>query len=454
MNKTEQFLNSIGELFSREIPARVMDRARLSLLDYLAVTFAGAASVREKLSRYLQAAEPEAGEYPVIGCGLSLNLKEAVFLNGLLAHYLDLDDGSNRGIIHLGSPVFSALLPLAQKHGASWQEFLEAAVLGYEAAYTLAVSIQPGHKERGWHATGTCGTLGIALALSRLLKLTAEETRHAFAAASVSAGGVLNVLDEGSELKPYNVAKSALLGLTAVQMARAGFKGPLDPLGGERGFLSTMTGDRYIPLLPPLSAGLYAVEKTYTKPYAACRYCHPAIDAALRILKEDGLDPEDIVAVEVLTYRLAVYQHDHTDIPGPASAKMSIPYSVAAALLHGRAGMESYSERAVGDPRVLALTRKVQVKDDQEMTDAFPKETRARVKLTLSGGQSLEREVREPKGEPSTPLTKEEFEARFLDLMAFGGRAESQARTLYRSVQEGEGSMEDFFSLLKEGSKE
>jgi 2-methylcitrate dehydratase PrpD len=215
-----------------------------------------------------------------------------------------------------------------------------------------------------------------------------------------------------------------------------------------------MAGDRDLPLLPPLSDGLYAVEKTYTKPYAACRYCHPAIDAALRIRGDYQFDPEDILSVQVFTYRLAVYQHDHTDIPGPASAKMSIPYSVAAALCHGRAGMESYSERAVGDPRVLALTRKVQVKDDQAMTDAFPKETRARVKLTLLDGQSLEREVKEPKGEPSTPLTKEEFLARFLDLMAFGGRDESQARTLYRSVQEGEGSMEDFFSLLKEGSKE
>lgn len=49
---------------------------------------------------------PETGEFNTIGTGKRLSLKEAVFLNGLNAHALDFDDGTNSGIIHLGSPIF------------------------------------------------------------------------------------------------------------------------------------------------------------------------------------------------------------------------------------------------------------------------------------------------------------------------------------------------------------
>ena len=90
---------------------------------------------------------------------------------------------------------------------------MKAAVIGYETSFTMAVSIQPGHKEMGYHATGTCGVLGIALAVAHMLDFTEEQTRNAFSAACVSASGMLKVLDDGAELKPYNVAKSALLGL-------------------------------------------------------------------------------------------------------------------------------------------------------------------------------------------------------------------------------------------------
>ena len=64
-------------------------------------------------------------------------------------------------------------------------------------------------------------------------------------------------------------------------MAKAGFKGHYDPLSGERGFLKMMTGTEDIDFVEPLLDGTFAVEKAYTKPYAACRYCHPSIEAAI-----------------------------------------------------------------------------------------------------------------------------------------------------------------------------
>ena len=105
----------------------------------------------------MEFAQPEDGSFTAIGMERKLALKEAVFLNGLNAHALDFDDGTNSGIIHLGSPIFSLLLPLAQRYDVKIEDMLKAAVIGYETSYTMAVSIQPGHKALGYHATGTCG---------------------------------------------------------------------------------------------------------------------------------------------------------------------------------------------------------------------------------------------------------------------------------------------------------
>ena len=153
MNQSIEFLKNINDVWEKGIPEDVMARAKQSLLDYLAVTCAGAMFQKEKISNYMEFAQPEEGEFKVIGLEKNVALKEAVFLNGLNAHALDFDDGTNSGIIHLGSPIFSLLLPLSQRYEISVEDMLKAAVVGYEASYTMAVSIQPGHKAMGYHAT-------------------------------------------------------------------------------------------------------------------------------------------------------------------------------------------------------------------------------------------------------------------------------------------------------------
>ena len=430
MNKSISFLRGIDEVWEKEIPAEVMARARRSLLDYLAVTCAGAEFQRDKLERYMEFARPEAGEFRAIGMGKDIVLKEAVFLNGLNGHALDFDDGTNSGIIHLGSPIFSLLIPLAQRYGIKAYYMLKAAVVGYEASYTMAVSIQPGHKAMGWHATGTCGTLGAVIAASYMLGFSGEERFQAFASACVAASGVLKVLDDGSELKPYNVAKTALLALTALQMAKAGFRGHPDPLGG-RGFLKMMTGREEVELKPVLLNGTYAIMKSYTKPYASCRYTHPSVEAAIHLRSK--VKAQDVTGIDIRTYDLAVSGHDHTDIPGSYSAKMSIPYATAAGLIFGRAGLQEFSEDMVRDQEILALTRKVRVSADEELSRAFPGIQAAVVTVRTKDGEYTQR-VDFPKGEPENPLTDEEFRARYDGLMAYAGVKKDIGAAIYDAV--------------------
>lgn len=430
MNRSIEFLEKINDVWEQPIPEEVTERSKQSLLDYLAVTCAGAEFQRDKLKKYLAFAEPETGSFRAIGTGKDLALKETVFLNGLNGHALDFDDGTNSGIIHLGSPIFSLLIPLAQRYNISTDDMLKAAIVGYEASYTMAVSIQPGHKAMGYHATGTCGTLGATIAAGYMLGFTEEERFQAFAAACVAASGTLKVLDDGSELKPYNVAKTALLSLTALQTAKAGFKGHPDPLGG-RGFLKMMTGREDVELKPTMLNGTYAIMKSYTKPYASCRYTHPSVEAAIHL--REKVSPADAERIDIKTYSLAVSGHDHTEIPGSYSAKMSIPYATAAGMIYGKAGLQEFSEDTVRNEQILELTRKIHVEADEELSRAFPAKQTAIVTIRTKDGEYTER-VDYPKGEPENPLTDGEFRVRYDGLMAYGGIDPDASSDVFETV--------------------
>ena len=444
MNRSIAYLKAIDSVWRTPIPEPVMVRARKSLLDYLAVACAGAAFQKDKLEKYFAFSLPEEGRFRAIGTGKDLALKEAVFLNGLNGHALDFDDGTNSGIIHLGSPIFSLLLPLSQRYGIAVDDMLKAAIVGYEASYTMAVSIQPGHKAMGYHATGTCGTLGAAIAASYMLGFSEEERFQTFAAACVAASGMLKVLDDGSELKPYNVAKASLLALTALQLAKSGFKGHADPLGG-RGFFKMMTGKEDIDLRPVLLGGSYAIMKSYTKPYASCRYTHPAVEAAIRLRAR--LRAEDVTEILVKTYDLAVAGHDHTVIPGSYSAKMSIPYATAAGLLYGKAGLQEFSEEAVKGAEILRLTEKVRVTADDALSAAFPGIQAAVVSIRTKDSCFTER-VDFPKGEPENPLTEEEFRSRYDGLMAYAGVDGARSAAVFDAVYRKRTTVEELIKKL------
>lgn len=437
MNVSREFFYAIDQVAKEEIPAPVMARARRSLLDYLAVTCAGAVFQKEKLKGYFDFAEPEEGLFRAIGTGKNLVLKEAVFLNGLNGHALDFDDGTNSGIIHLGSPIFSLLLPLAQRYDTFIEDLLKAAIIGYEASYTMAVSIQPRHKVLGYHATGTCGMLGATLAAAYMLGFSEEERFQAFATACVAASGMLKVLDDGSELKPYNVAKTALLSLTSLQLAKAGFKGHDDPLGGYRGFLKMMSGDENTPIKSTLLNGTYAIMKSYTKPYASCRYTHPPVEAAIYLRTHYGIRPEDVQNIEVETYDLAVSGHNHTEIKGAYSAKMSTPYSIAVALVYGKAGLQEFEEKVLKNDAIKALTKKVHVVADKSLSEIFPEKQSAVLTITTMNNSYSER-VDFPKGEPENPMTEVEFRERYEALMSFGEIQKNVYTAIYDLINQPE----------------
>lgn len=448
MNRTDFYLSCIDRVKSKPIPLHVIHRTKLALLDYIGVAYAGRYDQKEKIASLVESFSDEGGKIYPLGMDTPMSINNAVFLNGLNGHALDFDDGTNAGIIHLGSPIFSVLLALAQKYPVSGEKLLRAAVLGYEASFTMARTLQPTLKQRGYHATAACGLLGIAIAVSELLDFNDKQRKDAFSTAAVSATGTLKVLEDSSQLKPFNVAKCALLGLVSAQMAQAGFNTADDALSGNTGYLNQVYGSDDVDFVPMLLNGTYAIEKAYIKPYAACRYTHPAIDIAKQ-LRESGVPQEEIQSVNIKTYSLAVKKHDHTDIKGSASAKMSTPYNFAVTYVLGKTGMEAFTPEALADPRVQELTKKVLVTEDAEMSAVFPAQTIATVELALKDGRVLSGKSILPKGEPENPLTMDEVLEKFNALILFSGKSEADAKALVDAVMNVEDKLDELCRLLR-----
>ena len=192
-----------------------------------------------------------------------------------------------------------------------------------------------------------------------------------------------------------------------------------------------MTGKESVEFKPMLLGGSYAIMKSYTKPYASCRYTHPAVEAAIHLRRQ--FSAAEVESIRIRTYDLAVSGHDHTEIPGSYSAKMSIPYATAAGLLYGKAGLQEFSEEAVRDPEILELTRKIHVEADKELSAVFPGIQAAIVTAKTGAGEFTDR-VDFPKGEPENPLDDGEFRERYDDLMAYAGVEPAAADAVFALV--------------------
>ena len=407
MNITDRFIEGLVEK-SRTIPETVMQKVRHCLLDYLGVTAGGVRFIEERHPELLDAS------------------MDGVFSRAFAAHVLELDDGHRQGMIHLGASVITAVLSVAEKAELPSRNVILGIASGYEAAVRCARAIQPGHKIRGYHVSGTCGTIGSAIGVAFARGYNKEQLKSTLSCAVSSAAGVLEIQEQASELKPYNLGRAAFDGLLAANIGVLAMPGPEDILGGERGFLAAMTDTPNPEFLTDFSGEGFCIEGIYQKVHAACRHSHPAIDATLHIRNEVNLRPEQVERIEVRTYKLAVGSHDHTEIRGISSAKLSTPFAVSLAIVRGCAGYADYNEKNLNDCRIINLVSKVKVTEDKNFTEQSPAVRGARVIIFLKSGDVLEYSCLYPKGEPENPLSQQELEDKFRGLAMYGGLAPAE----------------------------
>ena len=428
MNHTEKLAGFCEELALERLPAEVIHKAKLCMLDYVANVYGSLEldAVARVVSYIRSLGGPD--KATALGCGFRTGIHNAAFVNGVTAEAVEAQDGLRFGGNHPGAAVIPVALALAEDLGLGGARILEAVVAGYEAANRISAAIHPSHTLSGFLPTGTCGTFGAAAAAGRLMDL--------------DRAGMLNAMGNAGYLLPLSMAEQLMggftvkivqggqaagCGITAAGLARAGITGAPFVLEGSElkgGFTQITQGGE--PALDRITDRLgehFSIMDIYFKPFTACRHTHGAAQAALELINQGGFTADEVKKVDVHTYGIALLavgkaiSGDDTFV----SAQFSIPYVVAACLLDGALGPKQLREERVADPALPALMERVEVHCDDELNRIYPDKTCTRVEISLRNGGRFAKQVDFPKGDPRDPMTENDLD---LKVRRFAGQRE------------------------------
>src|SRR5687768_10660734 len=270
--------------------------------------------------------------------------EDHALLDAAAATAHDYDDTHLATVIHATPPVAGALFALARRQEMTDDELVHAFALGTEVTCRLGNVVTPGHYERGWHITSTCGVFGAAVAAAKILKLDERELLDALGLAATQASGLVEML--GSMGRVLNAGFAARNGLAAAQLAARGFHGPEQPLEGLRAFLNVFGGSREVDRLTDGFGERWEMTSVVFKPYPCGVVLHALLDACLEHRANIAQAPE----VRVTLHPLAIERTDRPAARNAIEARLSVQHAIAAAALRGRAGLAEFSDAAAVDP--------------------------------------------------------------------------------------------------------
>ena len=439
---TSKFTEFIVSTSYDQLPDGVIQKAKECFTDFMGVALRGSETESgEAVKNIIRPGD----ESTVIGQGRSTPM-EAGLANGIFAHSMDLDDGHRLAMLHPGACVIPASLSLCEAENRTGKELIESIVVGYQVAIALGMMVNPGHRSRGFHSTGTCGTLGAAAAACKAMDLSETQITNALGLAGTQAAGLLESDHSGSMGKHLHTGRAAQSGILSALLARNGFTGAETILEGDEGFLKAMADvdpnamtdidpnamtdidpnamtdiDPYTmahvhPHETDLPMENYHISDVYFKIYPVCRHLHSSIDALLEIVEEEHPELGEIEKITVNTYKIAA-EHDDYHPTSTEALRQSLPVSMAVALLNhyqetGDLIEFSYSPR--NKEGINDISGKIQIKTNDTLDKEYPKSRPSEVSISTQKGV-YKRRVDLPYGEPENPL-KQGVEWKFRNL--------------------------------------
>jgi 2-methylcitrate dehydratase PrpD len=416
---TRRIAEFVSALSHDRIPAEVRERIKLLILDSIGCAIYSVDLEWCRILRETCAALDATRTTSVWGTGQCLSSPHAALVNGTQVQGFELDDVHRQGVLHVGAVTLPALIAVAESHAdLTGREFLAAAVAGYEIGPRVGKCMGQEHIGQGWHSGATVGVFSAAAGAARGLRLTAEQTIHALGIAGTQSAGLM-AAQYGAMVKRMHAGRSSQSGLYGALLAQNGFTGIVDvfeaPYGG---FCTTFSrsNDRFN--LDELSAGLgerFETMRISLKFYSCVGSNHTTLDAIrdIRRKRPFGLDELDKIVVhgsQVTVDHVGwAYRPDSM-----TTAQLNLPFCVATLLIEGDVSVDQFKPDAIYDPARIALSRKVEVVHDPQITalgSGF--RHKARVEVHLRDG-SVHTETREaPRGSEQSFASADDIVAKF-----------------------------------------
>ncbi|MGH1478740.1 MAG: MmgE/PrpD family protein [Geminicoccales bacterium] len=413
----------IESLTIQQIPDVARIAVENTVIDTVALTIA---ALDTDYGRAVRTAFDARGACTVWGLKETFDIAGAAVINGTCGHGEDYDNTFEGCPVHTGVVIVPALFAAGEALKLTNADVAKGLVVGIEVANRLGMVAGKGVHAAGFHPTAILGTMGAAAGVAAAMGQTRKQIQDTLGVAGSMAAGIIEYLADGSWTKRMHAGWAAQSGIRAAQMGAASFNGPKTVIEGTHG-LFTAFAPSITPDFSHLTAGLgetWQAANVAFKPYACGTMTQPFIDCAVR-LKEKGLNPEDIVNItcevgEGTVHRLWEPLALKQKPPTAYAAKFSSPYTIAAGLLHGDAGLAEFTEEAVSNAQALAIAAKVIYVIDPD--NEYPRNYTGHIRAELKDGSTIEERQPQLRGGTKEPMTRTNILTKANANLTFSGR--------------------------------
>ena len=415
-HETLRLAEYAAKLRYQDVPADVVQRAKDTITDAVGTIVFGYDLPWSRIIVAHARRSGPGGKSRILGLGGPLvQAPSAAFANGALAHAFELDNLTKPGSgVHPGAILLSAGLAVAQERGLTGRDLLTAFIAGSEVMIRIGRATKHTNEARGFHAPGTTGPFGGAVAAGKLLAFDAATMTNALGIAGSLSCGLLEFAKSGTGamVKRLHLGRAAESGVLAASLAADGFTGPQSVLEGEFGFLRVFCRDFDEAELTRRLGDDWVTRTILMKRFACHISAHTSVQAILDLRAEHGFAGADVAAIRIAGNEKMAKVNN---IPSPKDVMMcqySIPFSVALAHFRDPRDPRSYDESALNDPAIRSLCERVTITLAGGHHDHAT--IAAEVQVTLRDGRVLSKTVSDFKGTPERPLDQADLRERFM----------------------------------------
>lgn len=421
---TRIFAEFAAKLRFQDLPEHVVRQARLCVLDLLG-PYAYAAIKSPKTTKIFLDYGLELGGTPRASIwyfGQKVSCFSAAFVNGTIAHNLELDDGHGLAHTHPGVATIPAGLAVAEARRLSGRDLVTAIVLGYDLNIRLGDAITGPHAGAlygRWFHAAVVASYSAAVTVGKLLGFDPERMGDALGIANLGPVANEGVFASGAMMKDTLGGWPTAVGVMAAELADKGCTGDPTIFEGPMHFCQSVSDEYSLDRIIRDLGTEWNIMTVYRKRHARCGQGPTVMDAGLALLDQYGLEARQMSRVEVRSY-------DHICRMGEKrpqtlqAAKWSIPYCLALVLLRRRpVSPEDFSNETLHDPTVLALAEKVDLVHDPELQRYHEEHEDRRVAMVTietREGEKYSKRMEHAKGWPENPLSEEEVKEKFRGL--------------------------------------
>lgn len=410
------------------------ERASMILLDALTVGIAGSNATYADAIHRIAPSWGMGGPCRVLGRGDGFPAQTSAFLNGYQIHGQEFDCVHEGAVVHPMAGILATALAEVERlsggtdnTGIPGRHFIKSICAAVDIAIAVGLSSTRG---LWFFRPATASAFGAVAMAAQLRSFTLEQTVQAFGHVYSQMCGTMQAHTEGAAVLPMQIGFNARNAVIAADLVEAGVSAPEDVIDGPYGYLQLFEPDGNIaPMIDSLEDTRRITELSY-KPFPTGRATHGGLDAIQSLQKQHGFTANEVKSVTLSAPPLIprLVNRPFTSDMAPNTARLSMQYTGAIALLRGTVGLFDFSSESLHDADISELANRITVVDDG--TDDPNALQPQQINVVLNSGEELTATITEVYGSPARPMDEAAHLAKVRHCCEFAGLNEDSTSSL------------------------